>query len=133
MIFPLVQFGSVYLTDDNLSTGTRYIASVDGLAKFALTDNIGVQRALDGTVYSQYQPVKDEEVVIRIPRMDFAKLDAVRDVINTAIAGSTTYALNITENGESFTFTAKPGGLTYDDTLLADKVENVAITQYCTD
>lgn len=135
MIFPLVEFvsgmTSVFLTSDNTSTGTRYICSVEGLEKFALTDNIGIQRALDGTVYSQLQPVKDEEVIVRIPRSDFAKFDAIRDLINGAI--STTYSLNITQNGESFTFTAKPGGVTYKPTILVTTVEDVAITQYCTD
>ena len=132
--YPLIKFGaSTYLTDDNLSTGDRYIASVDGLDKLALTHNIGTTRGIDGTVYPQYQAVKDTEIVVRVPRMDFTKCDAIRDIINTAIAGNTTYALDITVNGESFTFTAKPGGVTYSMGEVADHVEDVEITQFCTD
>jgi hypothetical protein len=131
--FPLIQLGGVYLTDDGLSTGTRYIAEVEGLDAQALTHTIQTTRAIDGTIYSQYQAIKDMPLKIRIPRMDFAKFDAIRDAINTAIGSSTTYALNITANGESFTFTAKPGGLTYKASILANVVEEVEIDQFVTD
>lgn len=131
--YPLIQFGTVFLTNDNLSTGIRYIAFVDGLDDIALTDNIQIIKALDGTVFSQFQPVKDTLITVRVPRMDFAKFDAIRDVINAAIAGSTTFNLNITANGEAFTFTAKPGGITYEPTIIANMIENVAFSQYCTD
>jgi hypothetical protein len=131
--YPLIQYGSVYLTDDNLSSGNRYIAFVEGLDDLALTDNIGNIRAIDGTIYLQYQAKKDTEIKVRIPKMDWAKFDAVRDVIQTAVTGETTYTLNITVNGEAFTFTAKPRGITYDPSDVADAVEGVTITQYCVD
>jgi hypothetical protein len=131
--YPLVQFGSVYLTNDGLVSGERYIAFVDGLDDLALTDNIGNIRAIDGTIYLQYQAKKDTEIKVRIPKMDWAKFDAVRDVIQTAVTGETTYTLNITVNGEAFTFTAKPGGISYDPSDVADAVEGVEITQYVTD
>jgi hypothetical protein len=131
--YPLIQVGSVYLTNDGLSSGERYIAFVDGLDDLALTDNIGNIRAIDSTIYPQYQAVKDTEIKVRIPRMDWAKFDAVRDVIQTAVTGETTYTLNITVNGEAFTFTAKPGGITYDPSDVADAVESVEIVQFVTD
>jgi hypothetical protein len=132
--YPLVQFGAVYLTDSGLVGGVRYINLVEGLDQLALTDDIGVTRAIDKTVYIQYQTAnKDVEIIVRVPKMDWTKFDAVRDVINTAITGSTTYTLNITVNGEAFTFTAKPGGITYDPSDVADHVENVSIKSFCTD
>lgn len=131
--YPLVQYGGVYLTDSGLVGGVRYISEFEGLDAIALTHTIQTVRAIDGTIYSQYTAVKDTELIHRIPRIDFAKFDEIRDVINTAIAGSTTYALNITANGESFTFAAKPVSVTYTATVLADMVEDLEIRQFVAD
>lgn len=136
--YPLIQYGSgpgVYATDDNTNTGMRYIAEVDGLEVFALTDNVGTQRALDRTIYSQYQPVKDELVVVRFPRSDIAKWDAIRDVIQAAVTGLTTFTLNITTDEKAFTFTAKPAEepIKYRIVNLPNKFEVVEFRQYCTD
>lgn len=133
LTYPLIQFGSVYATSDNTNTGTKYIAEIEGLDVLALTHTIQSIKAIDGTVYNQYQGVKDDLIVVRFSRMDFSKFDAIRDVINTAIAGATTYTLNITVNGESFTFTAKPAGITYKGAPLATTVEQVEFRQYVTD
>lgn len=135
MIYPLIQFGAVYATDDNLSTGDRYISEIEGLEQFALADRIGTESALDFTRYSQVQAVKDMLVRVRFPLIDFAKFDAIRDVVNTAAAGLTTYPLNITINGEAFTFTAKPAenAVTYQVTNLLNKVGIAEFRQYCTD
>lgn len=129
--YPLIQFGSVYATDDNLSSGTRYISTIEGL--YALTDNVGVQRALDGTIYNQYQAVKDVLIAVTFPLIDTTKGDAIRDVAQAAIAGLTTYALNITSDLGTFTFTAKPGSVTFEQSILSGKWSSLRITQYCTD
>lgn len=106
--FPLIQYGSVFSTDDNLSTGTRYIVIVEGLEAYQLAEAVGAERALDGTIYLQYQTLKDVPITITFPRIDVTKYDAIRDVIQTAITGNTTFALNITGDMGTFTFTAKP-------------------------
>ena len=90
--YPLIQYGSVYSTDDNLSSGTRYIAIVEGLENYQLAENVGATRALDGTIYNQYQAVKDVPLTVTFPRIDTTKYDAIRDVIQTAITGNTTFA-----------------------------------------
>lgn len=104
--FPLIQYGSVFSTDDNLSTGTRYIVIVEGLEAYQLAEAVGAERALDGTIYLQYQTLKDVPITITFPRIDVTKYDAIRDVIQTAITGNTTFALNITGDMGTFTFTA---------------------------
>jgi hypothetical protein len=129
--YPLVQFGSVYATDDNLSSGNRYICTVEGL--YALTDLTQSIRAIDGTIYNQYQTVKDVEIVVRFPLIDTTKGDAIRDVVQNAITGATTYALNITADLGTFTFTAKPGSVTFEQSILPGKWANLVITQFCTD
>jgi hypothetical protein len=129
--YPLIQFGTVYATDDNLSTGTRYICEVDGLP--ALTDAIGGTKAIDGTFYPQYQALKDIEVTVKFPLIDTTKGDAIRDVVQAAITGSTTYALNITSDLGTFTFTAKPKSVTFDQSILPSKWANLTIVSYCTD
>ena len=129
--YPLIQVGTVFCTDDNLSTGTRYIVEVEGL--YALTDTIQSVRAIDGTIYNQYQAVKDVPITVRFPLIDETKGDAIRDVIQTAITGNTTYALNITSDLGTFTFTAKPGSCTFEQSILPDKWANLEILSYCTD
>ena len=129
--YPLIQFGSVYATSDNNSSGTRYISNIEGL--YALTDNIGVQRALDGTIHSQYQTVKDTEIKIRFPLIDATKGDAIRDVVQAAATGLTTYSLNITADLGTFTFTAKPGPVTFEQSILSGKWANFTVTAYVTD
>jgi hypothetical protein len=129
--YPLIQFGTEYCTDDNLSTGTRYICEVEGL--YALTDLVQSTRAIDGTIYNQYQAVKDVEVTVRFPLIDSTKGDAIRDVVQAAITGATTYALNITSDLGTFTFTAKPKSVTFEQSILPDKWSNLTLIQYCTD
>ena len=129
--YPLLQFGTVYATEDNLSSGTRYICTVDGL--YALTETIQSVRAIDGTIYNQYQTVKDVPIKITFPLIDSTKGDAIRDVVQTAITGNTTYALNITSDLGTFTFTAKPGPVTFEQSILPGKWLNLQITAYCTD
>ena len=106
--YPLIQYSTVYATNDNLSSGTRYIAIVEGLENYQLAENVGAVRALDRTIYNQYQAVKDVPITITFPRIDTTKYDAIRDVIQAAITGNTTFALNITGDLGTFTFTAKP-------------------------
>jgi hypothetical protein len=129
--YPLIQFGTEYCTDDNLSTGTRYICEVEGL--YALTDLVQSTRAIDGTIYNQYQTVKDVEITVRFPLIDSTKGDAIRDVVQAAITGSTTYALNITSDLGTFTFTAKPKSVTFEQSILPSKWANLTIASYCTD
>lgn len=129
--YPLVQVGTVYATDDNLSTGDRYICEIEGL--YALTDLVQSIRAIDGTIYNQYQTVKDVPVTVRFPLIDTTKGDAIRDVVQGAITGSTTYALNITADLGTFTFTAKPGSVTFEQSILPSKWANLVLTQFCTD
>jgi hypothetical protein len=131
LTYPLIQIGTVYATDDNLSTGTRYIAEIEGL--YALTDLIQSTRAIDGTIYNQYQTVKDVEITVRFPLIDSTKGDAIRDVVQAAITGSTTYALNITSDLGTFTFTAKPKSVTFEQSILPSKWANLTIVSYCTD
>lgn len=130
--YPLIEFGSgVYATSDGTSTGSRSICTVEGL--YALTENIGSERALDGTIYNQYQTVKDTLVTITFPLITTTRGDALRDVVQAAITGSTTYALNITADLGSFTFTAKPGSVTFEQSVLSGYWANLVISQYCTD
>jgi hypothetical protein len=129
--YPLIQFGSVYATDNNASNGIRYISNIEGL--YALTDNVGTQRALDGTIYSQIQAVKDVEIIITFPLIDTTKGDAIRDVVQAAVTGNTTYALNITSDAGTFTFTAKPNTCTFEQSILSGKWSNFRISQFCTD
>ena len=129
--YPLIQIGSVYATIDNLSSGTRYISQVEGL--YALIDNVQSSRALDGTVYNQYQTVKDVPVTITFPLIDSTKGDAIRDVVQAAITGDTTYALNITADLGTFTFTAKPGSVTFEQSIIPSHWANLRILSYCTD
>lgn len=132
--YALVEFGSgVYATDTGGSSGTRIISDIEGLEKFQLTDNIGITRALDGTVHSQFQAVKDEQVIIRFPLILVTSFDAIRDVIQTAVTGNTTHPLNITCDLGTFTFTAKPGGITVKPSILSGKVADFGVTSYCTD
>lgn len=132
--FALIELGSgVFATDSGLTGGDRLISEIDGLEKFQLTDNVGITRALDKTVYSQYQTIKDELVVIRFPLVPTARFDALRDVIQTAVTGLTTHALNITCDLGTFTFTAKPGGITVKPSILSGFVSDFVISSYCTD
>jgi hypothetical protein len=135
MIYPLIKFGSVYATEDNMSSGTRYIAIVEGLEGYQLTDNVQTERALDGTIYNQYVPVKDVPVSVTFPLIDVTKYDAIRDVIQAAITGLTTYSLDITSDAGTFTFTAKPAEnpITFQTTNLSGKLANVKFSQLVTD
>lgn len=129
--YPLIQFGSVYATSDNTNTGTRYISQIEGL--YALTDTIQSIRALDGTIYNQYQAVKDTLITITFPLIDSTKGDAIRDVVQAAITGATTYALNITADLGTFTFTAKPGNVTFEQTIVPSHWANLKIEAFVTD
>jgi hypothetical protein len=132
--YPLIEFGTgVYATDTGLVGGSRVICEIDGLEGFLLTDNIGIQRAVDGTVNTQYQAVKDERVVIRFPLITTTRFGAIKTVIQNAVTGNTTHALNITGDLGTFTFTAKPGGISARTSILSGYVAAVEIISYCTD
>lgn len=133
--YPLIQFGSVYSTADNLSGGTRYIVVIQGLDGYQLTDNVQAIRALDGTIYNQYQTVKDVPITITFPRIDTTKYDAIRDVMQAAITGETTFALNVTGDMGTFTFTAKPqpNPIGVEQSEQSGYVENFQLRLYVSD
>ena len=133
--YALIQFGSVYATDDNTSSGSRYISTIEGLEAYQLTDNVQAIRAIDGTIYNQYVTVKDLPIAVTFPLMDVAKYDAIRDVIQAAITGLTTFALNITADAGTFTFTAKPDSnpISFQTTNLSGKLANVTFRCLVTD
>lgn len=137
--YPLIKFGSsLYATSDNTSTGTRYICTISGLDQFQLSDRVGTQAALDGTRYVQYQAVKDALVTITFDGpggIDTTKADAIRDVIQTAVTGATTFSLDITADLGTFTFTAKPAEncITAEQSILSGKLANFTVRCYCTD
>lgn len=136
MIYPLLEFGSgVYATDTGGSGGVRYISEIEGLENYQVSDNIGSIRALDGTIYSQLQAVKDVLVTITFPLIDTTKYGAIKTVIQTAITGATTFTLNITSDMGNFTFTAKPAenAVSIEQSILSGKVVNFRIRAYCTD
>lgn len=136
MIYPLIEYGSgVYATSNGTSGGDRYISEIEGLEAYQLAEVVGTNRALDGTIYSQYQTVKDTLITISFPLMETSRFDAIRDVIQAAITGNTTFTLNITSDMGNFTFTAKPAEnpIELSQSILSGKVANVAFRQYCTD
>ena len=136
VLYPLIEYGSgVYATSDGLIGGDRCISEITGLEVYQLAETVGTQRALDGTIYSQYQTVKDTLITIRFPLMTTARYDALRDVVQAAITGNTTYALNITSDMGNFTFTAKPAEnpISISQSILSGYVANVEFRQYCTD
>ena len=134
--YPLIEFGSgVYATSDGTNTGSRAICNIEGLAAYQLTDNVGSQRALDGTIYNQYQAVKDVPISITFPLMDTTRYDAIRDVVQAAITGLTTFTLNITGDLGTFTFTAKPqpNPIGVEQSILSSKVANFTVRAFVTD
>jgi hypothetical protein len=134
--FPLIKFGaSLYMTDDNLSTGNRYIATVEGLDAFKVTDQVNVVRALSNKAYNQYQTILDMPVSITFPLIDTTKGAAVIAVVQAAITGLTTFALDITGDAGTFTFTAKPDEdpISFEQTILSSKWANFTVRCLCTD
>jgi hypothetical protein len=130
--YPLIEFGTgVYATSDGTNTGSRAICTIEGL--YPITETIQSIRALDGTIYNQYQAVKDTLVTIIFPLITSTRGDALRDVVQTAISGNTTYALNITGDLGTFTFTAKPSSVTFEQSILSGYWSNLRISQFVTD
>ena len=135
LAYHLIKFGTVYATDNNLVGGTRYISSIEGLDDYQLTDTVQNTRALDLTVYNQYQAVKDMPISVVFPLIDTTKYDAIRDVIQAAITGLTTFALEITGDAGTFTFTAKiaQNPIEFDVSNLPGKLANVRFNLLVTD
>ena len=134
--YPLIKFGaSLYMTNDNLSTGTRYIAEVSGLDAFKVTDQVQVTRALSNKAYINYQTIQDMPVEIVFPLIDTTKGAAVIAVIQAAITGLTTFTLDITGDAGTFTFTAKPDEdpISFEQSILSGKWANFTVRALCTD
>lgn len=130
--YPLIEFSSgVFATDTGLVGGSRFLCSIEGL--YAITEEIQSIRALDRTVYNQYQAVKDTLITIVFPLIDTTRGDAIRDVVQGAITGNTTYTLNITGDLGTFTFTAKPAPTTFQQSILPGKWADFRIQAYVTD
>lgn len=104
----LIQIGNEYLTDDTSSTGDKAINTIAGMDKFGIGQAAGHNKALDGTVYTQFQAIKDAEVTISVPKMESSVYDAIRDVFTAWIATPTDFTFNVTGVPENFSGTAKP-------------------------
>ena len=133
--YPLIKFGSVYATEDNLSSGNRYIATVEGLEQYQLTDAVNVSRALSNKAYIQYQTIQDVPISVLFPLIDTTKYDAIRDVVQAAITGLTTFTLDITGDLGTFTFVAKPNVncIQVEQSILSGKVANFRVNCLVTD
>lgn len=131
VVYPLLEFGSgVYATSTGGSSGNRLICTVEGLNIVA--EEIGGISALDFTRYAQYQTAKPL-VTITFPLITTARFDAIRDVVQTAITGNTTFTLNITADLGTFTFTATPNECTAEQSILSGYVSNFRVSAYCVD
>lgn len=129
--YPLIEFGSgVYATDTGGVGGNRMICIIDGLNIVA--EEIGGITAIDGSRYAQYQTAKPL-VTITFPLATTARFDAIRDVVQAAITGNTTFALNITGDIGTFTFTATPNSCTAVPSILSGYVSNFVVSAYCVD
>jgi hypothetical protein len=131
--YPLVKYGaSLYATSTGLVGGTRYICTIEGLN--LLTEKVGGISALDLTRYPQYQTAKPL-VSITYPLMDTAMFDSIRDVVQAAITGSTTFAWDITCDLGTFTFTATPAedAVTAEQSILSGYVADFTVRAYCVD
>jgi hypothetical protein len=127
--YPLIEFGTgVYATDTGLVGGNRMICSIEGLNIVA--EAIGGITAIDGTRYAQYQTLKPL-VTITFPLATTARFDAIRDVVQNAITGNTTFALNITGDIGSYTFTATPDSCTAEPSILSGYVSNFRVSAFC--
>ena len=129
--YPLLEFGSgVYATSTGGVGGDRLICTVEGLNVVA--EEIGGISALDFTRYSQYQTAKPL-VTVTFPLVPVARFDAIRDVVQAAMAGNTTYAFNVTADLGTFTFTATPDSCTAEQSILSGYVSNFKVSAYCVD
>jgi hypothetical protein len=124
--FNLVKFGSnVYATEDNLSTGTRYITRVTGTNALQLDSHIGSLNSLSNVAYMQYSERNDVPIDVEFPLIDAAKFEAIKDVFQAAVTALTTFALEIDGDPGTFTLTAKPVAIEHDGNFQNGKLVNV--------
>jgi len=123
--YNLVKFGSVYATDDNLSTGTRYITRVSGTDALNNVNTVGSLRALSNVAYMQFGEVADVPISINFPLIDTAKFDAIKAVFDAATTALTTFALEITGEPGTFVLTAKPVRITHSGNYQNGKLVDV--------
>jgi hypothetical protein len=134
--YPLTKFGaSLYATSTGLIGGDRYICTIEGLDAFKVTDQVNVVRALSNKAYIQYQAILDMPVSITYPLMDTTTGASIIAVVQAAITGLTTFALDITGDAGTFTFTAKPAEnpISFEQSIISGMWSNFTVRANCTD
>lgn len=104
----LVQIGTVYLTNDEMSSGDKAICTVEGMDVFGIGQDGSQSRSLNNVVYTQLQDTNESPVTINIPKMESGLYDAVRDVFTAWTVTPTDFTFAVTGVPDNFTGTAKP-------------------------
>lgn len=97
--YNLVQIGDIFLTDDGLETGVPCRTQIAGLDSMQLSHTGQINKAADGTPYAFLveNGLQGVDIEIRPFVMTDDVFDDIKDVISTALAGSTTVNVKISE------------------------------------
>jgi len=140
--FYKVQIGSIYVTSDGMTGGTRAIAEVDGLDAFEMavsgTEVMGQDiKALSGKVYTNLrETVIDAPITITFPLLTTSIKTSIQGVLNSYLATPTPFTLVFTGTPGTFTGTGRPRWeprpIRYGPTYQNDKLKNVVVSLYMT-
>lgn len=122
----LVKIGSVYLTDDGLSTGSPCRVEVTGLSTLYQDYAISMRKSADNTPYGFTIPTNGRgvDITVKIVSMGFTQFDAIMNEINTALAGEDTISMEISQGTTDFTFDALPGPVQQPGSFVAGRLNN---------
>ena len=123
-----IQLGSLWLTDDNLSTGNGYINEIEGISVLKRGKVGQANVALDGTVWKQRFPVKGSPLRISFNLMESADFESLVTILNACDVGSD---IAFTISGDTGTYygtaTTADEYLDYDSTYLNGKIAGVTV------
>lgn len=92
-----IKFGTQWLTDDGLSTGSACRSQVTGLGALSLSYSGNQFLALDGTPYVQVITTsgRGQSVQIALEQVSETYLEGIVNTINSAVASSSTVTVEI--------------------------------------
>jgi hypothetical protein len=109
-----IQIGSLWLTQDNTSSGNPMINNISNLGAIKNGRLSQVITALDGEVWKQRVPLKGMPFSINFPAIDETNFNALEAIVNAADAADSSLSVVISGLTGTYYLTVKTGENPFD-------------------